>query len=169
MVSAHHKLFVFLSPAVSLLEEWGWGKFVLWSTHLGYDGLHLINTSWGDFSNSLQGEPVPMTVLKKKKNQSSHGKYTPAGLKQEEKAKLCLKSGRFDPWTFILFPKASLKAVKDQEETPTVGMNTSRWRLIFKTLYYDDPSDYYQGNKRNSPMWWPVIQWFPSNWFDSLK
>ena len=70
--------------------------------------------------------------LKKKKNQSSHGKYTPAGLKQEEKAKLCLKSGRFDPWTFILFPKASLKAVKDQEATSTARHEHNQMEADFQ-------------------------------------
>lgn len=81
---------------MSLLEEWGWGKFhcdppiqgtMVWTK------LTLL----GRFSNSLQGEPVPMTILKKKKINPLMWKYTPAGLKQEEKAKLCLKSGRFDP------------------------------------------------------------------------
>lgn len=77
-----------------------------------------------------------MTVLKKKKK-ASHGKYTPTGLKQEEKAKLCLKSGRFDPWTFILFLQAPLKVITTKMQLPLPGMNTSRWRLIFKKLGYD--------------------------------
>lgn len=54
-------------------------------------------TSEGDFANSLQGDPVPMPGLKKKKRQASHGKPTPAGLRQEAKANLCVKSGCFDP------------------------------------------------------------------------
>lgn len=74
------------------------------------------------------------------------GNTPPLELKQEEKAKLCLKSGRFDPPDFHPFPKEASKAVRT-EATPLPGMNTIRWRLIFKTLDYDDASDYYQGTR----------------------
>lgn len=87
------------------------------------------------FTNSLPDDPVTMALLKKK--QASHGKHTPAGLKQEEKAKLCLKSGPFDPWSHSPLPVGFLKALMTEEWLPLQSMNSSRWRLAFKRLDYD--------------------------------
>lgn len=136
MANAHHKLLFFLpSLTVSLLEEWEGGGL-----HCGLpiQGLVICTklTLPGEiFTNSLPDDPVTKAILKKK--QASHGKHNPAGLKQEEKVKLCLKSGPFDPWTHSPLPAGFLKALMTEEWLPLQCMNASRWRLVFKMLVHD--------------------------------
>lgn len=68
---------------------------------------------------------------KKKKINPLMGNTPPLGWSRKKKLN-CLKSGRFDPWTFILFPKASLKAVKDQEATPTARHEHNQMEADFQ-------------------------------------
>ena len=122
MVNTHHKLFFFLSPTVSLLKVWWWGveeslycdppiQDPIICTKLKLPGkilliLYEVTCYYG-------------CSLKNKTKKASYGKYTPAVLKQEEKAKLCLKSGPFDPWTFSPFPAGFSKSHNDRDPTPT--------------------------------------------------
>lgn len=94
----------------------GGGWFALWSAHPGLVICTKLTLPGEILLILYQMTQLLWLFLKK---QASHGKHTPAGLKQEEKAKLCFKSGPFDPWTHSPLPVGFSESPNDREVTPT--------------------------------------------------